>query len=124
MGYDLDPRYAKPGSILSLTLHWQAQNLLSLRYKVFVHLVSADGQVAAQADNFPVCGTSHANGWAPGQIVADRHLLKLSPDMLPGEYLIAVGMYEPDLNLRLNYFDVAGNEQGNSIAIGSVAVMP
>ncbi len=124
MGYDLDTRYAYPAGIVPVTLYWQTQNLLSLRYKVFVHLTSSEGQLWTQADDFPVCGTSHANTWLPGTFVLDRHLLKLPPDIPAGEYTLRVGMYEPDLNLRLNYFDVAGNEQGNSLTIGTVMINP
>jgi hypothetical protein len=93
-----------------------------LRYKVFVHLIGQDGQNWAQADDFPVCGASHANTWQPGQVVLDRHLLKLPPNLPPGDYTLLVGMYEPDLDLRLNYFDIAGNEQGNSLVVGKLNV--
>jgi hypothetical protein len=122
LGYDIDERYVHPGSMVPITLYWQAQTLLSLRYKVFTHLIAPSGRNWVQADDFPVCGTSHTNTWETGQMVQDRHLLKLPPDMPPGNYTILVGMYEPDLNLRLNYFDVAGNEQGNSLNIGLLNV--
>ena len=49
-------------------------------------------------------------------------MLKLPPDLSTGDYTLRVGMYEPDLNLRLNYFDLAGNEQGNSLMIGTLNV--
>jgi hypothetical protein len=55
-------------------------------------------------------------------MVLDRHLLKLPEDLLPGSYTLRVGMYEPDLNLRLNYFDMAGNEQGNSLMVRTLIV--
>jgi len=127
LGYDLDKSYAQPGGIIPITLHWQAQSLLSLRYKVFVHLLSpplvgGQGRVVAQADDFPACGTSHTNTWSPGRVALDRHLLKLPPDFPPGDYTLLVGMYEPDLNLRLNYFDIAGNEQGNSLTVGTLNI--
>lgn len=122
IGYDVDDKYAYPGGIIPITLHWQTQNLLKLRYKVFIHLVSGNGQQVAQADDFPVCGTSHANSWPVGQTTPDRHLLKLPLDITPGDYTLIVGMYEPDLNLRLNYFDIAGNEQGNSLTAGTISI--
>jgi hypothetical protein len=124
VGYDLDRRYTSPGSegIMPITLYWQVQEVLSLRYKVFVHLVSDTGQLWSQADDFPVCGTFHANSWGVGQVVQDRHLLKLPSEMPPGEYTYIVGMYDPDLNLRLNYFDVAQNEQVNSVTVGRILV--
>lgn len=129
LGYDVNQDYARPRGIVPITLYWQAQSLLSLRYKVFIHLLSppqegGQGGVVAQADDFPVCGTSHTNTWASGTVVLDRHLLKLPPDLSPGDYTLLAGMYEPDLNLRLNYFDIAGNEQGNSLTIGTLSVKP
>lgn len=127
IGYDLAESHAQPGDILPITLHWQTQSLLSLRYKVFIHLLSPpqegeQGGVVAQADDFPVCGTSHTNSWRPGAVILDRHLLKLPSNLPPGDYTFLVGMYEPDLNLRLNYFDMAGNEQGNSLNIGMLKI--
>ena len=122
LGYDLDESYAQPGGIVPITLHWQVQSLLSLRYKVFVHLISAEGAGRLKRMIFqcvvhltPILGT-------PGVVVLDRHMLKLPPDLPPGDYTLLVGMYEPDLNLRLNYFDIAGNEQGNSLTIGTLNV--
>ncbi len=122
LGYDVAEQYAVPGSVLPLTLHWYVQEILSLRYKVFIHLIGPDGTLWAQADDFPVCGTFHANAWGVGSTVRDRYLINLPPDMPPDDYRLVVGMYEPDLNLRLNYFDIANNEQGNSVAVGTVTV--
>lgn len=122
LGYDVETSYAYPGGIVPLNLHWHTLETLSLRYKVFIHLQNADGHTVAQADDFPVCGLLHANTWGPGMTVIDRHLLRLPADMPPGEYALVVGMYEPDLNLRLNYFDIAHNEQGNSVTIGTLSV--
>jgi len=114
LGYDLENQYK---TMLPITLYWQTQQTLSLRYKIFVHLIGADGRVWSQADDFPACGTIHANQWGPGQIVLDRHLLKLPPDLPQGDYTLQIGFYEPDLNLRLNYFDIANNEQGNYLSV-------
>jgi hypothetical protein len=122
VGYDLSDHYARPGGIVPITLYWQVITPLSLRYKVFIHLISGEGQILTQADGFPVCGTFQANNWPSGQTVPDRHLLKLPAELSPGTYSLVVGMYEPDLKLRLNYFDIAGNEQGNSLTIGSLTV--
>jgi 4-amino-4-deoxy-L-arabinose transferase-like glycosyltransferase len=122
VGYDLEAQYTRPGSILPVTLSWQTQSKLSLRYKVFIHLLAEDGQVVAQADDFPACGTSHTNTWPASQVTLDRHLLKLPPELPPGDYALRVGMYEPELNLRLNYFDVMGNEQGNSLEMGRITL--
>ena len=39
--------------------------------------------------------------WLPRQIVEDKHVLNLAPDLPSGEYHIVVGMYELDTGLRL-----------------------
>lgn len=121
LGYDVETQYQ---TILPITLHWQTLTTVNLRYKIFVHLLSADGHRWAQADDVPVCGTTHANSWPAGSIILDRHLLKLPPDLPPGDYQLSIGMYEPQLNLRLNYLDIAGNEQGNSLLIDVRDVAP
>ncbi|MDM8521224.1 glycosyltransferase family 39 protein [Anaerolineales bacterium HSG6] len=117
IGYDMQSDYQ---TMLPITLHWYTEQTPNLRYKVFVHLLDENGQVVAQADDFPVCGTSHVNSWLGGSITLDRHLLHLPPDLSAGTYDLRIGMYEPELNLRLNYLDIANNEQGNSLFVDDV----
>jgi hypothetical protein len=112
VGYNLDERWARPGGAILLTLYWQAADVVNLPYKVFTHLKSNPGKLWAQADDFPACGTQPTNQWQVGELVADRHFLRLPEDIPPGQYLIQVGLYEPKTGLRMDLLDPMDNPQG------------
>lgn len=128
MGYDLDgTSWATPGGAIVLTLYWRAVEVVNLPYKTFVHLVSDEGQESeaelwAQSDDYPACGTQSTQRWQAGQIIIDRHLVRLPADVPPGEYLLRVGLYEPQTGLRMDLLDSLGNPQGTSFAPTRVTV--
>jgi hypothetical protein len=119
-GYDLDTRWATAGGVLLLTLHWQAAEVINIPYKVFVHLVDKDGTIIAQSDDLPNCSANPTNRWSLTRPVTDRHLLPLPDDLLPGQYQLLVGLYEPKSGLRLDYLDQMGNPQGVSLPLTSI----
>jgi 4-amino-4-deoxy-L-arabinose transferase-like glycosyltransferase len=120
VGYQLDETWSQPGGAVLVTLYWQAVESMHLPFKVFVHL--SGGQVAVQGDAFPVCGTLPMPRWQVGQLIADRHLLRLPADMPSGSYQLEVGIYEAQTGLRMDRLDVAGNPAGNSLHLADVAV--
>ncbi|MBN2469298.1 MAG: glycosyltransferase family 39 protein [Anaerolineae bacterium] len=110
-GYTLDRADSyTAGEVLTLTLFWQAEAPLSTGYKVFVHLYAdPDAPPPAQHDSAP--------DWAPDETTIDRHGLLIPPDMPPGEYTLAVGVYDAgDPARRLT------SPQGERVAIGAVTV--
>ncbi len=119
-GYSLVQQRAYPGGRLLLTLYWQAPHLLSENYKVFVQLDS--DKKYAQADSAPVCGRYPTADWRPGQTIADRHALEISPDTPVGNYPLVIGLYQPETGRRLDVLDVAGNPAGVSVTIATVAI--
>jgi len=96
----LGPR-ASPGSDLNLTLQWLDNQTPDQSYHVFVHLQAADGSIVAQSDGVPANWTRPTTGWLPGEFVADGRSLHLPPDLAPGAYTLAAGMYRPDTGERL-----------------------
>ena len=127
LGYDLDETWAKPGGVIMLTLYWQALEVVNLPYKIFTHLESdpaATGstQLWTQADDFPACGSQSTRHWTVGQAAADRHALRLPPDLPAGEYIIRVGLYEPQTGLRMDLLDILENPQGISFELVKVMV--
>ncbi len=99
------------GEILPLRLFWE---LLSTsdpvrgRYKVFVHVIDADGLTVAQRDSEPAGGTRSTDTWLPGERVGDNQGVLLPSDLPAGSYRIAVGMYDPDTGVRLPAVDARG----------------
>jgi hypothetical protein len=91
-GFDV-PERATVGQTITVTLVWQALNETDQGYKVFVHLLGADGQPAAQSDAVPADWTRPTSGWQAGEYVTDIHTLDLKQKLPPGEYRLVAGMY-------------------------------
>jgi hypothetical protein len=128
-GYDLTDTWAEPGGLITVTLHWQAAEVVNLPYKIFVHLEgngssSEPVKLWAQADDFPACGTRPTNRWPVGKTLTDRHVLRLPADMPPGEYQLRVGLYEPQTGLRMDLLDNLGNPQGISFDLTGIVIRP
>jgi hypothetical protein len=124
IGYDLDERWTGPGGVVVVTLYWQALDVVNLPYKVFVHLQEAEGRTWAQADDLPACGTRSTQAWRVGQLVADRHVVPLPIEIPTGEYVLRVGLYEPQTELRMDRLDAMGNPQGTDLAMAIVQISP
>ncbi len=74
-------------------------------YKVFVHLLDANGVPRAQADVIPVNGTRPTWSWLPGEIVADEITLKIPADLPAGQYRLTTGLYDELSGKRLTLPD-------------------
>lgn len=85
------------GSELRLTLVWRALAETGVRYHSFVHLLCG-GEIVAQSDHQP--GEHPTTSWLPGQYVVDNHILTLPNGLCTGA-TIAVGLYEPETQARL-----------------------
>lgn len=96
-GYTLESP-AKPGDNLKLTLYWQAAERVTTSYKVFVHVVDAAGNMAAQQDSFPAAGAAPSEGWLKGEVIADEHVF---PVPASGDFRVYVGLYDPVSGARL-----------------------
>lgn len=97
-GYALDRASTyRAGDALTLTLFWRTDEALSTRYKVFVHLYAdPDAPPPAQHDSEPGGGLAPTIAWTPGETVIDRHGLLIPPELPPGTYTLAVGIYAAD----------------------------
>ncbi|MBI5652907.1 MAG: DUF2723 domain-containing protein [Chloroflexi bacterium] len=100
LGWRGDTTIAR-GQSLDLDLFWRGDRVMREAYTVFVHLTDASGQVLADADSPPAQGLYPTTRWLSGEIVRDRHSLKIPGDLAPGEYQIAIGMYLPATGARL-----------------------
>ncbi len=118
LGYDLQTTREQA----NLKLYWQARDKIDEDYKVFVHLVDATGQVAAQIDQLPGEGMYPTHIWESGEKIIDIHHLPLT-NLGPGTYTIVIGMYAPDTGERLVAIDSQGRELKNrQIEIASLQV--
>jgi len=97
LGYDL----TQEDDRLRMTLHWQARREMPVDYVVFVHLLEAGTErIAAQRDAMPQGGAYPTSRWAEGEVVSDEFVLDTG-DVAPGDYLLAVGVYDGATLVRL-----------------------
>jgi hypothetical protein len=122
LGYDLSPDAPHPGETLQLTLYWRAEREMLHSYKVFVHLLDAEGHIRAQHDAAPANWTRPTTGWLPGELVTDVHELSLDADAPPGEYVLEVGLYEEQTGVRLPLFDGTGRVVDDRVVLETVRV--
>ena len=92
-----DPR---PGGRLRLIYAWHARTQPTAIYAVFNHLVTADGELVAQADGWPQEGRLLTIQWQAGEYVEDSYTLGIPSDAPPGPYFLYVGLYDAATNER------------------------
>jgi hypothetical protein len=90
-----------PGQILSLSLYWETVTQPDRDYKVFVQLMSPEGQLVAQRDSQPLDGFRPTSTWRPDQEITDHHGVLLPDTLPPGAYQLVVGMYDGETGDRL-----------------------
>ncbi len=130
LGYDLQPVVARPGERLHLTLYWQALQEMDTSYTVFVHLLDGDNRIQGQRDSLPGGGTLPpaqgqaallpTTGWASGEVIVDPYEIAVDPAAPPGQYTIALGMYNAETGERL---PVSGPQiSGDHVSLAGVEI--
>ncbi len=119
----LDPAAAHAGDVVGLTLEWRADKVPTDRYKVFVHLLDAQGKVAAQRDGEPVGDLRPTTTWRAGESVIDRYGVLVEPGTPPGTYRLEIGMYRADNGARLPVRGDAGSAAGDHLILASVTIL-
>ncbi len=114
-GYQLDPNPAE--DVIELLSMWRVIQPPAADLKIFVHLLDADGQVAAQHDGLDVA----VRGLQPGDEFAQLHTISLPPDMPPGTYALKIGLYHPEDGSRLT---VVGDETKDRILLQTIIREP
>jgi hypothetical protein len=94
VGFDLAGD-VQPGSTLTVTLVWRAEETPATSYRVFLHLLDSEGRLVAQSDGVPADWTRPTTGWLPGEIITDPRTLTIPPDAPPGAYTLQAGLYVP-----------------------------
>ncbi len=120
-GYALTPETLTSGDIIQLTLFWQCTAETDTRYKTFVHLLDAQGNIIGQRDSEPVGGSRPTDGWSVGEMVIDNYGLLVPAASAPGQYSIRLGMYDGETGERLPV-TLADGTTMDAILISSVEV--
>jgi hypothetical protein len=102
-GFSVGQTVISPDEKLDLTLVWRALRTPQTSYRVFTHLLNADGKVIAQQDGFPVNNTRPTTGWVPDEYIVDPYALEFLPEgrTYRGPAHLEVGFYDPDTGQRV-----------------------
>jgi hypothetical protein len=128
-----EPLEAHAGESVRVVLHWHCLRRMDDSYKVSVQFVGpglfnprTQGWVWGQDDIWPVGGAFPTHLWIPkwveGQRIADSHTFEVDPSAPPGDYFIAVNVYEMNGVRRLGTLDAQGNMDGDWVVLGAVQV--
>ncbi|MBN1935306.1 MAG: glycosyltransferase family 39 protein [Anaerolineae bacterium] len=121
-GYTLFPERVQRGDILQIALFWEALAVPDGRFKVFVHLIDATGQIVAQFDGEPGGGLSPTTGWTPQEgVFPDRYGVLVPIDAPLGAYQLLIGLYDVGGAPRLPLW-IVGKPVGDALTLATVEV--
>jgi hypothetical protein len=98
---------SRRGNVLVLWLHWHAITAPGVDTKYFVHILDANGNVAAQDDGVYGQYTQPSSQWQADQFISDQIQIPLW-NLIPGDYRISVGVTDPETTERLKAVDSTG----------------
>jgi len=124
LGYDLPSARVSTGEQVVIRLYWHCTGPMSTSYTVFTHLLGPDGERCGQQDSIPQGGARPTTSWLAGDTIVDEYCIQVAPDARPGNYDLAVGMYDWATGERLPASDsVGGHLPENCISIEGLTLV-
>ena len=108
VGYELTTPERAPGETIEVILYWRAFAYLDRQYTIFMHVRDAEGETVAGWDMMPRYNTFPTTDWPLVERIDDAHIVPLSNDLPPGEYTVALGMYDWATGVRLPAYSRSG----------------
>ncbi len=124
LGFDVSPERPRPGTEIELTLYWRSSGKVGHSYTVFTHLLDARDVIKGQHDGVPAGGDRATTTWRKDEVIIDRHLLPVKPEVRPGDYLLEVGLYDAASGKRLAILDDKGRSVGDRVVLRSITLGP
>lgn len=118
-GYQLGARAVSCGETLDVHLYWSSAQRIRETYRVFAHLVNAQGAVAGNKDVIPGGGAYPTVYWKAGELFQDTIRVPLNQGARAGSYNVIVGAYKfgaPDERVNLR------DRDADFVALGDVQV--
>jgi hypothetical protein len=117
-----EPGPSAAAGVLHVSLSWRSLRPAEGDYTVFVHLIDENARIWAQHDGRPVGGSRPTSSWQPGEEITDHHGLALPADLPPGEYRLAVGLYDASTGERLSVATGPGATPSDRVLVGPVEI--
>ena len=98
----------EPTGELTLWVYWRPISTTAAPLKVFVHLTGAPApsgsSIWSQDDQFPQNGRINTTDWSADTVYRDVYTLP-TQSLPPGEYTLAIGLYNPETGARVTLAD-------------------
>ncbi len=101
VGYNVNSVRIPIDTPLRFGIYLRSDGQINGNYQIFTHVLSANGALVAQADHIAGADSYPTSLWRPGSLIYNRFEIALPVDTPPGQYQIAVGLYEGDRRLPL-----------------------
>jgi hypothetical protein len=122
LGHGVERGEVRPGGNLTITLGWQAVGPVGADYSVVTILKDRNGQPVEQNQRGLGGGGEGTSSWEPGRWVFRTSALDIPRSVQPGEYTLAVGLYDSKAR-KLVPVDGAGPE-AEDLSLGPILVRP
>lgn len=107
-----------------MTLYWQSDRTPPAGATVFVHVFGPDGVPIAQHDGVPGDGERPMEGWLPGEVVVDRHVVAVPAGVDVGELAVGIGLYDPVTRRRWAAAAAGGRVDDDRLRLEAVVASP
>lgn len=111
-----EPKVTRQGSRVETCLRWVSIAPAPLDYQMFVHIVQADGTIAAQSDFQPKAGQYPTGAWSPGEVIEQCIPLE-APGLAETGWRVAVGLYDLATGARPAAADRGGAPQPDNLVM-------
>jgi hypothetical protein len=107
-GYDINADAFAPGESIVFRPYWRAERRPETNYSMFIHLYPTDAEhIIAQFDGSPASLRRPTLTWDDTEelYIGSDATLTLPPDLQPGSYRLAIGLYDFNTGQRLTVED-------------------
>jgi hypothetical protein len=126
LGYDINSNSNSDtlnrGDQLGLSLLWEATAPVPNDYTVGVYLLDPSGVVALQQDRWPVDGFAPTSQWKEGEPIRDNYGFIIPQTAAPGQYQIAIAIYDLSSLERFTVIGADNVEQGDLLILDTLSI--
>lgn len=114
---------ARAGDWFYVVLRWQPRQPVPADYKVFIHVLDANGNLQFQRDKLALSELMPMTAWPAGENLRDPYAVVVPANLPAGEYRVMMGVYDPaNQNQRLPARLNGAPAPNNAILIGMVRI--
>ena len=111
------------GEESQLRTWWHVARTPDTDFKFFTHVILPDDSAkVAQFDTFPSDGYNPMTRWESGELVPQAQGLLLDASVLPGRYLLILGLYDPLAMVNARVLEAPAVLPGDRLVLSEIEV--